>query len=87
MVDFFRIFRPRKGEADDTARTSGNAPPLGPATKLEPPRIFISYATADGAAFASRLRRDLEAEGHSIWGRTSPRSKAGAAGGPRSRRR
>lgn len=36
-------------------------------TAPAPARIFISYATADGAAFAAKLRRDLEAQGFSIW--------------------
>ena len=31
------------------------------------PRIFISYSTKDGAEPAARLRRDLEAEGLSVW--------------------
>src|SRR5262245_26679256 len=68
MVDFFRIFRSGKGQAAATASSTGSPQTHNPATtKPETPRIFISYATADGAAFASRLRRDLEAEGHSIW--------------------
>ena len=33
----------------------------------QPARIFISYATKDGAAFAAKLRLDLEAQGFSIW--------------------
>ena len=33
----------------------------------EPARIFISYATKDGAEAATKLRRELEAEGFSIW--------------------
>ena len=31
------------------------------------PRIFMSYVTADGAAFTAAPRRDLEARGHTIW--------------------
>lgn len=66
MVDFFRIFRSRQGQADAAASGTGSPQPHSPAmSKPEAPRIFISYATADGATFASRLRHDLEAEGHS----------------------
>lgn len=36
-------------------------------TAPKPARIFISYATKDGAAFAAKLRLDLEAQGFSIW--------------------
>ncbi|MDG4560682.1 MAG: NB-ARC domain-containing protein [Candidatus Competibacter sp.] len=36
-------------------------------TAPRPARIFISYATKDGAGFAAKLRRDLEALGFSIW--------------------
>ena len=31
------------------------------------PRIFISYSRKDGGAFAAILRRDLKAEGLSLW--------------------
>lgn len=36
-------------------------------TAPKPARIFISYATKDGADAASKLRRDLETHGFSIW--------------------
>jgi TIR domain len=36
-------------------------------TKPAPARIFISYASKDGAVFAAELRRDLEAKGFTIW--------------------
>jgi TIR domain len=32
-----------------------------------PTRIFISYSRRDGAESASVLRKDFEAEGHSVW--------------------
>ncbi|MFZ1104159.1 MAG: toll/interleukin-1 receptor domain-containing protein [Hyphomicrobiaceae bacterium] len=36
-------------------------------TKPAAARIFISYSRKDGAAFAARLRRNLEAKGFGIW--------------------
>ncbi len=36
-------------------------------TAPTPARIFISYATRDGAEAAAKLRLDLEAQGFSIW--------------------
>jgi hypothetical protein len=36
-------------------------------TKPAAARIFISYSRKDGAAFAARLRGDLEAKGFGIW--------------------
>jgi WD40 repeat protein len=36
-------------------------------TASQPARIFISYATKDGAEYAVKVRNDLEAQGFSIW--------------------
>src|SRR5262245_56574018 len=33
----------------------------------QPARIFISYATRDGAAYAATLRGELEARSHNVW--------------------
>ena len=41
-----------------------------------PAKIFISYATKDGAEAAASLRRDLEARGFAIWQDIAARRRA-----------
>ncbi len=58
---------PDAGSSEGKLAVQGAEWPLASSTVPRAASIFVSYATGDGASFATALRRELEAHGFAVW--------------------